>query len=170
MAENAERCWAEHKMLPFDCRHSDPSRREDASELAMREEYDVASHPLKFRNQPARAEGNLRGRLAAGATVTKQIPIRTFLAKVCRELTFIGAIVPLGEVRFNLGGRRKSRQLACPPGPLQRTCQDVRELDRPKARFKAARLVFAMRGQRNIGAASVLARQRPSGFAVPDEI
>ncbi|MFZ1108667.1 MAG: hypothetical protein WAN43_10030, partial [Rhodomicrobium sp.] len=49
MAENAERGRAERKVPALDGWQPDPSRGENASELAMREERDVAFQRLKLR-------------------------------------------------------------------------------------------------------------------------
>jgi hypothetical protein len=79
MAENAERCRAKRKMLPFDRRQSDPSRGKDASELATREERDIAFQRVKMGDEPISTVGNLRGRFAARTTVPKHIPVWSLL-------------------------------------------------------------------------------------------
>jgi len=69
VAQNAERGRSQRKVLPFNRRRPDPSRGEDAPELAMREERDVAFQRLKLRNEPTGAGGNLRRRFTAGAAI-----------------------------------------------------------------------------------------------------
>ena len=52
MAEDAERSCVERKMLPFEHRRADPSRGQDAPELAMREQRDVPLKSAKASDEP----------------------------------------------------------------------------------------------------------------------
>jgi hypothetical protein len=79
-------------MLPFDRRHSNPSRGQDASKLAMREERDVAFQLVKMGDEPISTVGNLRGRFAARTTVPKHVPVWMLLANVHGALYFVIAI------------------------------------------------------------------------------
>ena len=101
-AKNAERCGAQHEMLTVEGRHADPSSGQDAPELAVREERDVAAQSEKTCDEPIGAIGHLRGRLATWTTVSKHIPIWSFLANVRRAPPFVLAIVPFGQVRLDV--------------------------------------------------------------------
>jgi len=103
VAENAERRRAKRKMPPFDRRQADPSRGEYASELAMREERDVALQRLKMGDEAIGA-----GRRFARAfhrqdnhPETHSSPVA--LANVYGAPSFVVAIVPLGQIRINDG-------------------------------------------------------------------
>jgi len=112
----------------------------------------------------------LRGRFTARTTVTKDVPARSSHANVLGALSFVIAVIPLGQVGFNLGRRREPDQLAGPPRAPPRTGQHTTKLGRPQPWSKFARLGFAFRGQRNIRSTGMLAGERPRGSAVSNEI
>ena len=120
VAENAERRRAERKMPPFDRRQADPSRGEYASELAMREERDVALQRLKMGDEAIGAGGDLLGRFTARTTIPKHIPVRSLLANVYGAPSFVVAIVPLGQIRINDGRSTEPGYLARSAGWLGR--------------------------------------------------
>ena len=177
MAENAERCHAKRKMLPFDRRQSDPSRGQDAPELAVREERDVSVQRAEMCDEPIGTVGNLCGHFTARTTVPEHIPVRSLFAYVYGALSFVIAVVPFRQVRFNLGRRPQPGQLIRSSRALPRAGQHTRKLDLPEAWSKFARLVLASRGQRNVRKARVLAGERPllsdpkaSGWPAPSLI
>ena len=105
-AEKAERRRAEQEMLPFDHRQPDPSHGQDTPEMAVREERDVSIQRAEPGDEPVRAVGNLGGHFTARTTVPKEIPVRPRFANVHGVLSFVIAIVPLRQVRFDFGRRR----------------------------------------------------------------
>ncbi len=55
IAENAQRGRLQQQMPGFDHRQTDPSRRQDGPEMAVREKRDIARHRQQPRDQPVGA-------------------------------------------------------------------------------------------------------------------
>jgi hypothetical protein len=125
---------------------------------------------LKAEDQPVRAFRDLAGRFTARTPILKNIPSRRLFVKIDGAASFVIAIIPLSEVRFDHGLRLKSSQGTGSPCALPRTAKDAGKFDSAQAWCKLPGFVFAMRRQRNISCAGMLARERPFGFAMPDEI
>jgi hypothetical protein len=96
VAENAERCGTEHEMRPFEDWQSNPSRSQDAPELAVREKRYISVHRPKAGNEPVGAVGNLRGYFTLRATIPEDIPIRSFFTNVHSAPSFVITVVPFG--------------------------------------------------------------------------
>ena len=90
------------KCCPSADLQSDPSGGQDRPELAARKERDNAFQRVKTGDEAIGAGGNLRGRFTMWAAIPKYIPVRPSLANIRGALSFVVAIVPLGQVRFNL--------------------------------------------------------------------
>src|SRR5262249_41561390 len=157
---------AEREMLPMDYGQSDPSRGQDAAEMAVREERDVAPQHPKSGNEAVGTLGNLRRRLAVRAAVPKQIPIGPRLMDFHWSPSLIVAVIRLGKFRFYPGLPFQSNEGAGLLRALPRAGQHGREPDVVQGGAEPARLVLAMRGQRNLRATGMLARNRPFGLAV----
>ena len=157
-------------MLPFDHRQSEPSRSQDASEVAMLEERDISAQRPKTDNEAISAVGNLRGRFTPGTAVPKEIPGRPPFANVRRASSFVLAIVPLRQVRFDFGRRTQAGQLTRSSRALPRAGQPPGKLDVPEALSKFQRSVLAARCQWNVRATGVPAGERPLGFAVSNMV
>jgi hypothetical protein len=132
----------------------------------VRKERDVAAQQLKPGNEAVRAVGYLGRCFTVWTAVPKYIPIRAALANIHRALSFIVAVIPLGQVRFDLRLLVQSHQRAGLPGALPRAGQHRRKPDLMERWFELTRLVFTMRGQGKLRATGVLARKRPFGLAV----
>ena len=91
-------------MLRLVYRQPDPSHTQDATELAVCEEGDVASQRPQTGNQPVSAFGYLRWRFAARASVPKNVPIRPLGPDLGRAPSLVVAIVPLDRIRFDFSG------------------------------------------------------------------
>ena len=134
--------------------------------MAMREDGNVAFERPEPSDQPICAFGNLGGRFPAWTSVSKDIPAWPCLADIRRALSLIVAIVPLHEVRFDFRNLTQPGQLTCSSFALQRTGEHAAELHSAKPFCQLAGVLFALFSQRNVGPAGMLARERPSGFAV----
>jgi hypothetical protein len=143
-------------MRPLDDRQSDPTGGQHAPELTVGEERDLALHGPKTSNKSVGAVRDLSGTFASGATVSKDIPIRSLLAYVDATPAFIIAIIPLGEVRFDLRllprYHQCTRSLCAPTG----TAKYVGEFCESQSLPQLACLILAMLGQRNICSPGVL--------------
>jgi hypothetical protein len=127
-------------------------------------------HSGKPCDNPICSPGNLSGRFAAGATVSINHPAGPRLANIRGPLAFVIAVIPLGQVRFDVGPVPKPRQLAGSGGTLPWTGQHAGKYDVMERRCKRARLVLAMPGQWDIGTTGVLTGKRPLGFSMPDKV
>ena len=168
--ENAKRGGVEKETLRFAYGQFNPTRGQDASEVAMGEERDISSQRPKAKNEPISASGDLRGRFTVRAAVAEEIPVRSRLQNVRGELTFVVAIVPLRQVRFDFGRGSQPGQFTRSSGALPRAGQHPIKPDVPEAMSKFPRPVLARRSQGNIGAAGVPAGERPFGLAVSNEV
>lgn len=156
VTENAERRGAQHKMRPIDYWQSNPSRSEDAPKLAVREERDFSVQLSKMRYEPVGTVGDLSRRFTSGATVAEDIPVGTALANVRRALTFVFAIVPFGQIRFDFSPLTQSNQCTSPLCPPSRAAEHVDEFGATQSLSKLSRFLFPMFGQRNVCATGML--------------
>jgi len=146
-------------MRALDYWQSDPSCRKNAAKLAMREKCNLSVQHPKPSDQSVGAIGNLAGCFTPGATITKDIPIRPVFADVGRAASFVIAIIPLCQIRFDFNTLSRCNQSARSLGSLTRATEDVGELGAPQSFPELPGLLFAMLGQRNICSASVLVGQ-----------
>ena len=138
--------------------------------MAMREDRDVAFQRPEPGNHPICTFGNLGGRFAAWASVSKDIPVWPCLANIHRALSLVVAVVPLREIRFDFCNVTQPGQLACSPCTLQRTGEHPAEPHSAEPFRELAGVLFALFSQRYVGSTGMLAGERPSGFAVSHQI
>src|ERR1035437_782881 len=157
-------------MLPFDHWKADPPGRQCGAELAMRKERNVATHRAQFRDDPVGTGGHFGGGLAVGAAVAPDVPVWILLAYIHRPPSFIVAVVPFSQIRFDLARRRESCELAGLARAQPRADADTVAPSLGQTWRKSACFIFAVRGQPEVGAPGVLAGERPRGLAVPNEM
>ncbi len=168
--QDAQRRRRKRKMAPFDDRQADPAGGERRAKLAVRKQRDRPSQRACPHDHAIGAVIDLDRRLAIGTAIPEHIPVRPCPANIPGAKAFVGAVVPLGEVRLDLGRRRQAGQAASVHGPTSRTGEDGDEAHIPEPRRQIASGGLAGRRQRQIRAAGVPARERPVGLAMPDEI
>jgi len=98
------------------------------------------------------------------------LPIRPFGQDFGGAATLVIAVIPFGEIGIDFGGRTKAGEFASPHRALRRAGQDLGKNHSVQPRRERPRLALAILGQGQIGAAGVLTREAPGGFAVPPEI
>jgi len=157
-------------MLRLPHRQSDPASGQDASEVPMGEERGISVQSAETGNEAVSTVGNLGGRFTARTAVPKEIPVRSRPENVRRALSFVVAIIPLRQVRFDFGRRIQPGQLTRSSRALQRAGQHASKRDVPEALSKLPRPVLAVSGQGNVRATRVLAGERPLGFTVSNEV
>jgi len=166
----AQRRGVEQKALSVADRQTDPAGGEGTEEVTVREHGHVTARRAEPRQNPVDTRGDLGRRLAAGTAVLEQIPVRVAQADVRRGNAFVFAVVPLGERRFNPGHVGQARQLARSSRTLQRTAPDLRKPHLAQQCAEPTCLLFPALGQRDVRHTRVLARERPRGFAVSNEV
>ena len=170
MREDAERCGTEGQMLSFDDCQSDPSRRKSRAKLAVRKKPDIAGCPAQTGYKTVRAIGYVGGCFTVRTPIAPHIPARSLLVNVHGAPAFVIAVVPFHQIRLTVPLGPKSRQFTRLSRPQQWAGQDSRELHRPQARRQCARLVFPVRRQCDVGESGMLARDRPSGLPVSNQV
>ena len=78
----------------------------------MGEQGDIAIQRLKAVDQPVRARSDVLGGFPIWTAIDKDVPARPLLGDIRRAFALIIAIIPLGQVRLDLGESPKPGQLA----------------------------------------------------------
>ena len=157
-------------MAGFSDGQTDPADAKDAPEVAVRKHGDEAGAGPQAGNEAVGPRGDLGGGFAGGAPVGEDVPARALRMNFIGATAFVVAVIPLGEIGVYVGARGQPAQFAGLPGAVSRTSEDVVEGQVADAFVEFARFVFAFDGQRQIGAAGVVAGERPGGFAMADEV
>jgi hypothetical protein len=108
------------------------------------EQGDIAIQRLKAVDQPVRARSDVLGGFLIWTAIDKDVPARPLLGDIRRAFALIIAIIPLGQVRLDLGESPKPGQLAGSLRALPRAAQGRRELDVLQPGSKPPRLLLAM--------------------------
>ena len=138
--------------------------------MTVRKEGDISVQRPESGQETVGAFGNLPGSFPARTPIAKEIPVRAPFANIHGTQSFVVAVIPLREVRVDLGDSAESGQLTSPPRSLSRAGQHLSKLDVPEARSKLLRPLLAALGQWNVCATGMLAGERPLGFAVSNKI
>ena len=170
VTKNAKLPGAKRKSLCFGDRQANPPRGQDAAELPVRKQSYVAIKRAKMGNKPVGPGGNQCRHFATRTTVPKDIPARSSLSNIGGKQSLVISVVPFSQVGLDRSRRRESGQLTGSPRPLARAGQHSSKPIVAEPWSKFARLLLAAGGQRNVGAAGVLASQRPLGLAMPHDI
>src|SRR6266567_3146531 len=86
---------------------------------------DLAQHAIGPRTNPTRV-------FTVRATITKQLPVRSFRQNLSAATALIISVVPFDQVRFNLGNLSETSQFTSPGCSLQRTGEHLAEGETPK--------------------------------------
>src|SRR5262249_6283581 len=113
---------------------------------------------------------DLRGGLAAGAAVAEEVPIRALGVDVLARAALVAPVVPLEQIRVDLGQIAEAGPLAGVGRALERAGEDPGELASLEATAQRIGRARAGLGQGQIGQAGVLAGQGPGRPTVPGEI
>src|ERR1700719_3859524 len=112
VAGDAQRRGAEIEKTAAARLQAQPARRQHAQEMAAGEEQGIPVQGAKAGDDPVGAGANSRHAFAAGTAVAEELPVGPFLENLRRRFALVVAVVPLDEVRFDLGYRAKPRQFA----------------------------------------------------------
>jgi hypothetical protein len=89
---------------------------------------------------------------------------------LCRSAALILAVVPFDQVGVDFGHGAKAGQFAGPNRALQRAGKDLDKGQSPQPLTESAGVALAAFGQRQIGAAGVLAGETPGSLAMPRQV
>src|SRR5271157_707046 len=170
VAHDTQRCGTEHEVPRVLGGQAGPARAEDTEEMAVTEKEDATAIRAEAGDHAVGARTHRRERLTPRAAVPEEIPAWPLTADVGGEPAFIIAIVPLDEVRGDLGDGPETCKLASPPRPLERADQDLGERYPLEPCSQPSRVALAPLGQGDIGPSRVPARQRPRRLAVTGQV
>ncbi len=170
VAQDAQRRGAEREVGAIEDGQANPARAEDAPELAMGEERDSPVELTRPGEKSIGAVGGLLGHFSRRATVPENVPAGAPLANILRAPSFVIAIIPFGELRFDFRFLVESNQRTGFSGALAGAAQHPGERNATQTLSQLLGLGFAVCGQRNVGASGVLMGERPGRFTVPDKI
>ena len=147
MTQNAERRGTEQEMLRCEHGRFDPSDGQHPPKMPVREEGDVAVPRAKTGDEPIAAGGYLGGRFATRTAVAEDIPIRVPLENLRSSYSFEVTVVPLCQVRINLGDGSEPCKFTGLARPLTRAGEHGVEVDAAKTIEQPVRIPFAFLGQ-----------------------
>src|SRR5215467_3475246 len=148
----------------------EPARPEHAEDVAAREDQHVAVDGAHLRHHAVGPGPDLRGRLAVGAAVAEEVPVRALGVDVLARAPFVAPVVPLEQICIDLGQIAEAGPLAGVGRALKRAGEDPGELASLEATAQRVGLALACLGQGQVGQARVLAGQSPGRLTVPGKI
>lgn len=159
ITQHTHGCGVEQQVLGLGDGQPNPSCGKDATKVTMGEERDISSELAELGDEGIRTVGNLRRRFPIRRAVEKQIPARPRLENLRGCAAFVRAIVPFGEFRFEFGSWPERCQRARLSSALQGTGQDMGKWDAAQAFAHGLSFRLATRGEWEIHAPAVLARE-----------
>src|SRR5262249_43524145 len=145
-------------------------RGQDAEEVAVAEEDDSAAGRFQASDDAVGPGADRVHRLTAGTAVAEQVPPGPLRANFGGGPALVCAVVPLQQVGLGSGTGTEPGQLARPASPPERADEDEFERLPLQSLAQAPGVGFPARGQRDIGPARVLVRDRPCRLAVPCQV
>src|SRR5271157_3424364 len=167
VAQDGEGRGAKHEVAPLPRRQAQPARSQDAEEVAVAEDQDVARKRTEPPDHTVSAGTDVRDRLAARAAVAEQTPAGPLAADLIGAPPFVAAIIPFGQVGDAYGPVAEAGQLARPTRSLQRADEDPIEGQALEPLGKAPCIVLTAPGETQVCPPGVLAGDRPLRLAVP---
>src|SRR5215208_7112322 len=169
VAEDADRRGVEREEPARVRLEAEPPGREDAQDVAVREDGAVAGERAKLFGHPVSPHTDLSSRLAAGDAAPPERPAWALLADLGRGSPLVVAVVPLAQVVPPLRDVAVAGEPARLRSALEGALQDESELPLAEVRAERLRLLPPAVGERDVGAAGVLAGAAPLRLPVPDE-
>src|SRR5215467_3079624 len=148
----------------------EPARAEHAEDVAAREDQHVSVDGAHLCHHSVSAGPDLRGGLAAGAAVAEEVPVRALGVDVLAGAALVAPVVPLEQIRVDLGQIAEAGPLAGVGRALKRAGEDPGELASLETTAQRVGLALTCLGQGQIGQARVLAGQGPGRLTVPSKI
>lgn len=166
VVEHADRSGIQGKVPARPDREPDPTYCQRAQELTVREQGNRSIALAQTCQHPVGALGNLLYRFAVRTAVNKYIPARVRRANIGGRPALEVTVVPFPKIRLNEDCPAEAGQFAGAARPLEGAGEHMVERDPMKSPAELRCAALAVCGERQIGAASMLARERPGGFAV----
>lgn len=148
----------------------EPARGEDAQDVSVSEERDVAGDLDRAGDDAVGGRAHLLCRLAAARRRGPEVPARGLAAYLGSGSPLVRTVVPLHQVRLGSSERRVAREAAGLSGAGERAREDERELPPCKAAPQHVRLLLTASRERDVRPPGVLPREAPGRLAVSDEV
>src|SRR5271165_6868925 len=133
IAEDGERGRLKVEITAERAIDAQPARGKHAQQMSAGEHEYIGADRAKARNYAIGASGDLRQRLPARTPVAEDLPLGTLAANLRGPLAFIGAVIPLDEIRIDACDRAKARQRARSARTFERTRDHARGLQSRQA-------------------------------------
>src|SRR5215471_15896181 len=110
-------------MLPCRRGKAKPAIAEDSEHVTVCEQYDIALDVADFLDYAIDPRSDLFWLLSTRTAISNDEPARGHRVDLVRRQSLIAPIVPLDQVRLNVGHAPKAGEPTRLLGRLQRTCQ-----------------------------------------------
>src|SRR5208337_831930 len=167
VAQDGEGRGAKHEVASLSRRQAQPARSQDAEEVAVAEDQDVAGKRTEPPDHTVGAGTDVCDRLAARAAVAEETPAGPLVADLIGAPALVAAVIPFGQVGDAHGPVAEAGQLAGPTRSLQRADEDPIEGQAPEPFGEASCIVLTAPGETQVCPSGVLAGDRPFRLAVP---
>src|ERR1700759_240797 len=127
--------------------------------MPARKQQDVTRNAANASHDAIRSVTALILRFSSRTSVPKQLPVGTLVVNLLCTTSFILTVIPFQQITVGLRFATEAGQLAGPHRPLQRTREYLCESATVQASAQTLRVKFATFSERQIGEASVLARE-----------
>src|SRR5436309_3768822 len=161
---------AEHEVSTERGIEAEPASSKYSEKMRARKDQHITLDSAHAFHHAVCPRANLVRRFSSGAAIAKQLPIRALPVDVSGNATLILAIVPFEQVPVDFSRSSKASQLAGPGGTLQGAGQHLGESHSTQPFLQPAGIALATFGERQVGQARVLARERPGGFPVSSQV
>lgn len=169
VAEEADGGGSEGEVAGMVGGQANPLGGEDAEDVRVGEQGDVAGGLGGTIEDVEGAGGNLGQGFAAGHAIAEKIPGGAKLADAGSGESFVFAVVPLAEIGIDLDAGIEAGKAAGFAGALEGGAEDKGEIIVGEVVTQGERLAASVLGEGDIGAPGMLTGEGPFGFAVANE-
>ena len=127
VAEETEARGGEAEKLPGDRLETDPAGGQHSEKVTAGEEQRISAGGANPPDDAVGPQRNLRGGLATGTAIPKQLPVGLLSAYVCRFPSLVQSVVPLEQIGVGFGHGSETGELTGARGALERTGEHRRE-------------------------------------------
>jgi len=169
VAKEAQRAGVQIETPALERGELEPPRGHHPQHIAVPKEKDVATAAAQPVDHTIGARSNVGSGFALRAAIFEQTPCRVIRTNLGRSSSLVLAVVPLGQIGIDDRDRAEAGKFTRPPCPLKRTGEHVVEPHLAQPFTERPCLLLTARGERDIGAARVLASNRPRCLAVTND-
>src|SRR5215510_9536498 len=168
IAHRTQACRTKHEPLGI-YRHfkSNPARRQYPNEMPAGKKQHISRYRAQAVHYAIGPRGGLGWRFPSRSAVAEQFPAGALRPDLGSAASLIFTIVPFDQILVDFSHGSKTSQLTGAPGTLQRAGKHLGKSQSTQPILEPSRIALATFCERQVGKSCVLARDSPSGFAVP---